>query len=98
MTWKPAGVWYLAGSNTAVFSSPRGELGEALHVVQTSNRRFRDDEFLLPLALTKGRSSIRLRVQFTPVDIPLFPGQPLPERAWSEIRYSAYSYVTPAVK
>jgi hypothetical protein len=51
--WKPAGVWYLAGSNTCVFSSPGQELGATQHVVQTSNRRFRDDEFLLPLALTR---------------------------------------------
>ena len=69
-------MWYLAGSNTCVFSSPRGELGAALHVVQTSNRRFRDDEFLLPLELTKGRSSIRVRVKFTPVETPLYPGLP----------------------
>jgi hypothetical protein len=67
----------------------------ALHVVQTSNRRFRDDEFLRPLALTKGRSSIRVRVKFTPVETPLYPGYPLPELAWSEMRYTAYSYVTP---
>jgi D-arabinan exo alpha-(1,3)/(1,5)-arabinofuranosidase (non-reducing end) len=93
--WKPAGVWYLAGSNTCVFSSPRGELGAALHVVQTSNRRFRDDEFLLPLELTKGRASLRVRVKFTPVETPLYPGYPLPELAWSEMRYTAYSYVTP---
>jgi hypothetical protein len=53
--WKPAGVWYLAGSNTCVFSAPAGELGATQHVVQTSNRRFRDDEFLLPRALTEGR-------------------------------------------
>ncbi len=93
--WKPAGVWYLAGSNTCVFSGPRGELDAALHVVQTSNRRFRDDEFLLPLELTRGRSSIRVRVKFTPVETPLYPGYPLPELAWSEIRYTAYSYLTP---
>lgn len=93
--WKPAGIWYLAGSNTAIFSSPREELGAALHVVQTSNRRFRDDEFLLPLELTKGRSSIRVRVKFTPVEIPLYPGYALPELAWSEMRYTAYSYVAP---
>jgi Protein of unknown function (DUF2961) len=93
--WKPAGVWYLAGSNTCVFSSPRAELGAALHVVQTSNRRFRDDEFLVPLELTKGRSSIRVKVKFTPVEIALYPGYPLQETAWSEMRYTAYSYVTP---
>jgi hypothetical protein len=92
---KRAGVWYLAGSNTCVFSSPRGELGATQHVVQTSNRRFRDDEFLLPLALTKGRSEIRVRVKFTPVETPLYPGYSLPELAWSEIRYTAYSFVEP---
>ena len=92
---KPAGIWYLAGSNTCVFSNPAGELGETRHVVQTSNRRFRDDEFLLPRQLTAGRSSIRVRVKFTPVETPLFPGRPLPELAWSELRYSAYSFVQP---
>ena len=92
---RPAGIWYLAGSNTCVFSSPRGELGATQHVVQTSNRRFRDDEFLLPLDLTRGRRAIRVRVKFTPVDTPLYPGYPLPELAWSEIRYTAYSFVTP---
>jgi hypothetical protein len=93
--WKPAGVWYLAGSNTCVFSGPSQELGATQHVVQTSNRRFRDDEFLLPLALTQGRKIIRVRVKFTPVPIPLFPGHPLPELAWSEMRYTAYSFVMP---
>jgi hypothetical protein len=96
--WKPAGVWYLAGSNTCVFSSPGQELGATQHVVQTSNRRFRDDEFLLPLALTQGKASIRVRVKFTPVTTPLFPGYPLPELAWSELRYTAYSFVMPAFR
>ena len=64
-------------------------------MVRTSNRRFRDDEFLLPLELTKGRSAIRVRVAFTPVHIPLYPGIAEAELAWSEIRYDAYSYVMP---
>jgi len=93
--WKPAGVWYLAGSNTCVFSSPDQELGVTRHVVETSNRRFRDDEFLLPLALTRGRKTIRVRVKFIPVSTPLFPGYPLPELAWIEMRYTAYSFVMP---
>jgi hypothetical protein len=93
--WKPAGIWYLAGSNTWVSSNPPGEADLAEHHVQTSDRRFRDDEFLLPLALTQGRSAIRVRVKFTPVPIPLFPGYPEPPLAWSEIRYDAYSYVMP---
>jgi len=93
--WKPAGIWYLAGSNVCVFSGPSQELGATEHVVQTSNRRFRDDEFLLPLVLTLGRQSIRVRVKFTPVSVALFPGYPLPELAWSEMRYTAYSFVMP---
>jgi len=90
-----AGIWYLAGSNTCVFSSPRDELGATQHLVQTSNRRFRDDEFLIPRSLTQGRSTIRVRIRFTPVAIPLNPGYPLPELAWSEMRYTAYSFVMP---
>jgi fermentation-respiration switch protein FrsA (DUF1100 family) len=93
--WKPAGIWYLAGSNTCVYSNPKNELGATQHIVQTSNRRFRDDEFLVPRDLTAGRSAIRLRVKFTPVAIPLFPGRPLPDLAWSEIRYTAYCFVLP---
>ena len=79
--WKYAGIWYLAGSNTCVYSNAgnRNELGATEHVVQTSNRRFRDDEFLVPVVLTKGRSSIRVRVKFTPVETPLFPGYPITE-------------------
>lgn len=91
--WKPAGVWYLAGSNTCVYSNPKEELGETQNIVQTSNRRFRDDEFLLPRDLTAGRAAIRLRVKFTPVSRPLFPGRPLEELAWSELRYDCYSFV-----
>ena len=63
--------------------------------MQTSNRRFRDDEFLVPRDLTEGRSSIRVRIKFTPVTTPLFPGHPLPELGWSEIRYDAYCFVMP---
>ena len=93
--WKPAGIWYLAGANTCVFSNPKEELGATQHIVQTSNRRFRDDEFLVPRDLTEGRSSIRVRVKFTPVKQPLFPGRRLDELAWSEIRYDAYCFVMP---
>ena len=94
--WQPAGVWYLAGSNTVVHSHPKAELAPPEHKIIVSNRRFRDDEFLLPRDLTAGRSAIRIQVKFTPVHIPLFPGNPEPELAWSEIRYDAYSYVMPA--
>jgi hypothetical protein len=95
LEWKTAGVWYLAGSNTCVYSNPKEELGATQHVVQTSNRRFRDDEFLVPRALTEGRSAVRVRVRFTPVKRPLFAGRALPELAWSELRYTAYCFVMP---
>ncbi|HLK61519.1 MAG TPA: DUF2961 domain-containing protein [Chthonomonadaceae bacterium] len=95
LDWKSAGIWYLAGANTCVFSNPREELGATQHIVQTSNRRFRDDEFLIPRALTQGRDAIRVRIRFTPVSIPLFPGAALPELAWSEMRYTAYCYILP---
>jgi hypothetical protein len=103
--WAFAGVWYCAGSNTCVFSNggvhsladfrTKREIGATEHIVQTSNRRFRDDEFLVPAALTKGRSKIRVRVKFIPVERPLFPGGPLAELAWSEFRYTAYCFVVP---
>jgi hypothetical protein len=96
--WRHAGVWYTAGSNTCVYSNPKEELGPTQHVVQTSNRRFRDDEFLIGRDLTRGRDRIRVRVKFTPIERPLFPGTPFPQKpAWSEIRYAAYSYVMPPV-
>jgi hypothetical protein len=93
--WKPAGVWYTAGSNTVVYSNPKDELGETEHVVESSNRQFRDDEFLIAKELTNGRTSIRVRVKFVPVEVPLFPGRPMNELAWSEMRYTAYSFVVP---
>ncbi|MCA1603645.1 MAG: DUF2961 domain-containing protein, partial [Acidobacteria bacterium] len=96
--WKLAGIWFLAGSNTCVYSNPKEELGATMHIAQTSNRRFREDEFLIPRHLTQGRSKIRVRVKFTPVTTPLFPGHPLPELAWSEINYSAYCFVMPQVR
>ncbi len=91
--WKAAGAWYLAGSNTCVYSNPKGELGATEHNVRTSNRRFRDDEFLVPRDLTEGRVAIRVRVKFTPTNVPLFPGRTLDEQAWSELRYDAYCFV-----
>jgi len=94
--WKPAGVWYVAGSNTCVYSNPKEELGATQHVVQTSNRRFRDDEFLVGREHTRGHTAVRVRVKFTPVTTPLFPGTPFPEApAWSEMRYTCYCYVMP---
>jgi hypothetical protein len=94
--WRRAGVWYLAGSNTCVYSDPKEELGATQHQVQTSNRRFRDDEFLLGRSLTADRQAIRVRVQSIPVRIPLYPEYPIGEVAWSELRYDAYCWIEPS--
>lgn len=94
--WEHAGSWYLAGSNTCIYSDPKGELDTRLYKVQTSNRRFRDDEFLVPARLTKGRSAIRVRIKCVPQDTELYPGVAFPRQsAWSELRYDVYSYVLP---
>lgn len=94
--WQHVGTWYLAGSNTCVYSDPRGELDKREYEIQTSNRRFRDDEFLVPARFTKGREAIRVKVEFVPVDRELYPGQSFPkEGAWSELRYQVLSFVMP---
>lgn len=103
--WQEAGTWYTAGGNPAVFGDPLGlpkdqikgnpELAPPAHIVWPSNRRWREDEFMLPRALTEGRDRIRVRIEFQPVNLPLFPGQPLAEEAWTEYRYRAYCFVMP---
>jgi hypothetical protein len=94
--WKLAGTWYLAGSNTCLYSDPPGELDNRLSRTKTSNRRFRDDEFLIPKSLTKNRSAIKVKVKFIQNEQELFPGFPFPKKsAWSELRYDVYSYILP---
>jgi hypothetical protein len=89
------GTWYLAGSNSFDTSFPAGELSPPAPMVQTSNRQWRDDELLLPASSTAGRSSVRIRIQFVPGARPIVPGAAPPPSAWSEYRYSIYSYVRP---
>ena len=97
--WKKVGVWYLAGSNNWVSSRPKGELDSRVYDVKTSNRRFRDDEFLIPAALTQNCSDIRIRIKCIVNNQELYPGNPFPEKsAWSELRYDVYSYVIPSFK
>jgi hypothetical protein len=93
--WQSAGIWYTAGSNRCVYSNPPGELDPPAPVLQLSDRRLRDDEFLIDRALTEGRSRIRVRLVFAPERLPLAPGEPLPELAWSELHYAAYVWVLP---
>lgn len=93
--WDLAGVWYLAGSNVCLYSNPKGELDLRQMSLQISNRRFRDDEFLIPASLTENRSQIRVRVKFIPDNRELYPGLLFPKSAWSELKYQVYSYVIP---
>jgi hypothetical protein len=76
-----AGTWYVAGSTTCIYSNPPGELDAPVLQLETVDRRLRDDELLLPRALTEGRSSIRIEIRVAP------------STTWSEIRYDAYAYV-----
>ncbi|WP_084498246.1 DUF2961 domain-containing protein [Pedobacter sp. V48] len=97
--WQKAGIWYLAGSNTCMFSRPAGESAKRVYQVETSNRRFRDDEFLIPAKLTRGLSKLRVRIKFIPVVQQLYPGKDFPKpSAWSELKYGVYSYVLPQLK
>lgn len=90
-----AGPWYLAGSNTCVYADPASLPPPAQPVLETSNRRWRDDEFLIPRALTDGRSAIRVRIVFSPKGAPLTPDAGAPASAWSEFRYAAYVWTLP---
>jgi hypothetical protein len=92
------GIWYVAGGTTCLYSNPPGELDPAAPVPELSNRRFRDDEFLVPAAFTQGRSHLRIRIVPVPLGKPLYLGAPAPDPAaptWSEMRYDAYVYRLP---
>ena len=94
--WQSVGIWYLAGSNTCYHSRPNDELALRTPTVMTSNRRFRDDEFLLPPEVSEGRDSIRIRIRAIENNQELLPGVPFPKPSrWSEIKYEAYCYVIP---
>mgnify|MGYP006309317547 FL=1 len=94
--WEYIGIWYTPGSNTYVYSNPEGELGKRKYEVKTSNRLFRDEEFLIPSRLTQNRSAIRVKVKHVPENRDLYPGYPYPKKsAWTELRYEVFSYVMP---
>jgi len=88
-----AGEWYTAGGTRSVYSNPPGELDPPQLVVQESNRRFRDDELILSGSLTHGLSGLRVRIVFVPDDTPLTASEPRQPNAWSELSYSAYSWL-----
>jgi hypothetical protein len=94
----PAGTWFLAGSNQCAYANAATETGVVAPSIETSNRRWRDDEFLVPRALTRGKSRVRVRIDYEAAQpaVPVAPGAPAGPRAWSEYRYTAYSWVMPA--
>jgi hypothetical protein len=94
-TFVLAGTWYLAGGSTYVFADSTSETTNGASSVETSPHRWRDDEFLVPRQLTEGRSSVRVRIAFSPAGQPLQPGGVLPAQAWSEYRYAAYCWTLP---
>jgi len=99
--WQYVGQWYTAGSNTCVYSYPRseGELGKTQHTVITGNRRWREEEFLIPRHLTEGVKRLEFKIEHVRDNRELFPGEPFPaESLWSESRYWAYCYKMPKVE
>ena len=95
-TWHEVGIWYTAGCNTAVYSNPPGELDPVRNEIITGNRRWREEEFLLPSSITKGESEIMIRIEHLPSSNQMTPSQNFPaEPIWSESRYWLYSFVLP---
>jgi hypothetical protein len=95
-SWQSVGIWYLAGSNTFYHSFPKDEPGVRTPNVMASNRRFRDDEFLLPEAVTRGHDKIRVQIRTVENKQELLPGVPFPKPSrWSELKYEVYCYVLP---
>ena len=80
LKWQYAGEWYLAGSNTYVFSRPAGELDPRQYNILTSHRLFRDDEFMIPERLTRNQSAIRIRIQFLRETKNYFPVSLFPKK------------------
>ena len=97
--WQEAGVWYTAGSNTFYHSYPKGRAfteSEFLPTnpkILTSNRRWREEEFLIGNQLTAGISRLAVEIRWIPNDKELLPGTPFPvASAWSESRYWVYCF------
>ncbi len=94
--WELAGTWYTAGANVYLYSNPRGELDLRQLNIQISNRRFRDDEFLIPARMIENKSAVKVRLKFIPNNQELYPRMPYPkESAWSELMYQVYSFIIP---
>jgi hypothetical protein len=79
--------------------NPDGERGKTRHNIVTSNRRWREEEFLIARQLTEGVNRLEIKIELVPNEKELFPGQSFPaESAWSEARYWVYCYRMPRVR
>ncbi|MCV6605122.1 MAG: hypothetical protein OIF34_07435, partial [Porticoccaceae bacterium] len=104
--WNLAGTWYTSGSSTAYSSWPvwpggkfytaETELAPTEPEIVNSNRRWREEEFLIAQKFTVGISKLAVKVEWVPNTKKLLPDTPFPvESAWSESRYWVYSYQLP---
>jgi hypothetical protein len=102
--WHEVGEWYSPGSSTMVLSAPWGDTGDFTedellppqHVVLSSEKHWKEDEFLIAARFTAGQSRVRIRLEHIPVERDLHPGFPFPERScWSEGIYFVFSYRLP---
>ena len=85
------GTW--RARTRCVYSNPPASSAPPSPSLETSNRRFRDDEFLIPRALTAGRASRSGCASSRATRAAALPGHRRPTRPtanWSEIRYDAY--------
>jgi len=65
----------------------------------TSNRRWREEEFLIGRGLTGGIKTMAVKLELVTNEKSLYPGYPFPiESAWSEGRYWVYCYNMPEVR
>jgi hypothetical protein len=72
---KFAGTWYDAGAYNGAG-------------IDGHQRCWRDEDFPLPASLTAGKSSVQVRIVFTPTTNP-------PDSVWTAVRYTMYSFVLP---
>jgi hypothetical protein len=90
-----AGTWLTPGSTRCLYANAPTETGTVTPVIETSDRRWKDDELLISERLTRGKKSLRVRVVVTPSQTPLELGGPVSPGAWTEFRYRAYAWLRP---
>jgi uncharacterized protein (TIGR02145 family) len=100
--WQYVDNWYTSGSNTCYWSWPFGvgwseaEFAPTDPYIITSNRRWREEEFVISSSFTRDLEEMEIKIEFVPNTKELLPGIAFPaQSAWSEARYWVFSYVLP---